>query len=129
MVDQVDRLTIQDGISGPMKAAEDQLRRTADAADVVEKTVTRVGASAKTLVNRYDDATRMARTLEKAQRDLASSIDVRTRDAYAKGLGTSLDLVTSGAALRQSDLNLAVLQLQAAQARVDAVLSQAECLY
>lgn len=79
--------------------------------------------------DRAVSVTATARDFAQAQRDLASSIDVRTRDAYAKGLGTSLDLVTSGAALRQSDLNLAVLQLQAAQARVDAVLSQAECLY
>jgi outer membrane protein TolC len=69
------------------------------------------------------------RDFAQSQRDLANSVDRRTREAYAKGLGTSLDLVTSGAALRQAEINLAVLQLQAAQARVDAVLANADCVF
>lgn len=87
MVDQVDRLTIEDGISGPMKAAAEQLRKTAEAADVVEKSVTRAGASAVSLVNRFDSATKLTKTLERAQRDLAAAQDTMAA-AVANGTHT-----------------------------------------
>jgi outer membrane protein TolC len=64
-----------------------------------------------------------------AERDLAARVDGRVRDGYARGLGTSLDLVVSGQALRQSDINLALLEFQVAQARADAILANAECVY
>lgn len=64
-----------------------------------------------------------------AERDLAARVDWRVRDGYSRGLGTSLDLVVSGQALRQADINLALLQFQVAQARADAVLTNAECVY
>ncbi|HET9627340.1 MAG TPA: TolC family protein [Kofleriaceae bacterium] len=70
-----------------------------------------------------------ARDVAKQQRDLAARVDERTREGYAKGLGTSLDLVTSAQALRQADLNLAVLDCQLAQARAGAVLVNAECMF
>jgi outer membrane protein, multidrug efflux system len=63
------------------------------------------------------------------ERDLAARVDGRVRDGYARGLGTSLDLVVSGQALRQSDINLALLEFQVAQARADAILANAECVY
>lgn len=70
-----------------------------------------------------------ARDVAKQQRDLAARVDDRTREGYAKGLGTSLDLVTSAQALRQADLNLALLDFQLAQARAGAVLVNAECMF
>lgn len=70
-----------------------------------------------------------ARDVAKEQRDLAARVDDRTRQGYASGLGTSLDLVTSAQALRQADINLALLDYQVAQARADAVLVNAECVY
>jgi multidrug efflux system outer membrane protein len=70
-----------------------------------------------------------ARDVAKQQRDLAKRIDDRTRDGYAHGLGTSLDLVTSAAALRQAEIDLAILDFQVAEARADAVLTNGECLY
>jgi multidrug efflux system outer membrane protein len=63
------------------------------------------------------------------ERDLAARVDGRVRDGYARGLGTSLDLVVSGQALRQADINLALLEFQVAQARADAILANAECVY
>jgi outer membrane protein, multidrug efflux system len=63
------------------------------------------------------------------QRDLAERIDRRTRDGYAHGLGTSLDLVTSAQALRQAEINLALLDFQVGQAHANAVLTNAECVY
>jgi multidrug efflux system outer membrane protein len=65
----------------------------------------------------------------RAQRDLAARIDVRTRSAYAQGSGTSLDLVTSAQALREAEINLALIEFQFAEARADAVLQNAECIY
>jgi multidrug efflux system outer membrane protein len=63
------------------------------------------------------------------QRDLAARIDVRTREGYARGLGTSLDLVISAQALRQAELDLAILEFQAGDARANAVLVDAECAF
>jgi outer membrane protein TolC len=70
-----------------------------------------------------------SREVAKQQRDLAERIDQRTRDGYAHGLGTSLDLVVSAQALRQADINLAILEFQVDQARANAILINAECLY
>jgi outer membrane protein TolC len=73
--------------------------------------------------------TTAARDVARQQRDLAQTIDARTREGYAKGVGTSLDLVTSAQALRQAEINLALLDFQLAQARAGAVLANAECVY
>lgn len=70
-----------------------------------------------------------ARDVAKQERDLADRIDQRTRDGYAHGLGTSLDLVISAQALRQADIDLAILEFQVDQARANAVLTNAECVY
>jgi outer membrane protein TolC len=70
-----------------------------------------------------------ARNVAKDQRDLAARIDGRTREGYARGAGTSLDLVTSAQALRQAEINLVLLDFELAQARAGAVLANAECVY
>jgi multidrug efflux system outer membrane protein len=70
-----------------------------------------------------------ARDVSKRQVDLDQRIDDRTRDGYANGLGNSLDLVTSAEDLRQAQIDLALLEYQVAEARADAVLINAECLY
>jgi outer membrane protein TolC len=70
-----------------------------------------------------------SRDVAARQRDLAASVDRRTREGYAHGLGTSLDLVTSAQALRQAEIDLALLDFQFAQARANAVLVNAECVY
>ncbi len=72
---------------------------------------------------------RASRDVAVQQRQLADRIDRRTRDGYAHGLGTSLDLVTSAQALRQADITLALLDFQVAQAQAGAVLTNAECVY
>jgi hypothetical protein len=56
-------------------------------------------------------------------------VDARIRDGYAHGLGTSLDLVISAQALRQADIDLAILEFQVEDARANAVLVDAECVY
>jgi outer membrane protein TolC len=70
-----------------------------------------------------------SRDVAKTQRDLAKSIDGRTREGYLHGLGTSLDLVTSAQSLRQADINLVLLEFQLSEARANAVLSNADCGY
>jgi outer membrane protein TolC len=75
------------------------------------------------------DVTRASRDVAQVQRDLAQRVDQRTREGYLHGLGTSLDLVTSAQALRQTEINLVLLQFQASQARVLAILSKADCVY
>jgi multidrug efflux system outer membrane protein len=70
-----------------------------------------------------------SRDVAKIQRDLAARIDQRTRDGYAHGLGTSLDLVISAQALRQAEISLALLEFQVAMGRANAVLVNAECAY
>ncbi len=70
-----------------------------------------------------------ARDVAKRTVDLDKRIDDRTRNGYANGFGNSLDLVTSAQDLRQAEIDLALLEYQVAQARADAVLTNAECLY
>ena len=70
-----------------------------------------------------------SRDVAQTQRDLAKSIDGRTREGYLHGLGTSLDLVTSAQSLRQAEINLVLLEFQLSEARADAVLANAACNY
>jgi outer membrane protein TolC len=70
-----------------------------------------------------------SRDVAQRERDLADRIDHRTREGYAHGLGTSLDLVVSAQALRQAEITLALLDFQLGQARANAVLTNAECVY
>lgn len=67
--------------------------------------------------------------VSRRQVDDAQRVDDRTRSGYASGLGTSLDLVTSAQNLRQAQIDFALLQYQVAEARADALLTNAECLY
>jgi multidrug efflux system outer membrane protein len=75
------------------------------------------------------DVDTQARDVAKQQRDLSQRIDERTRNGYASGLGTSLDLVISAQALRSAEINLVLLDFQLAEARAGAVLVNAECVY
>jgi outer membrane protein TolC len=60
-------------------------------------------------------------------REQAANVDRITQAAYREGQGTSLDLVTAAAALRQSEINLALAEYGAVKARILAVLSLATC--
>jgi outer membrane protein TolC len=70
-----------------------------------------------------------SREVAARQRDLAARIDARTREGYAHGLGTSLDLVTSAQSLRQTEIDLALYDFRVGSARAAAALINAECLY
>jgi multidrug efflux system outer membrane protein len=70
-----------------------------------------------------------SRDVALTQRDLAQRVDARTREGFARGFGTSLDLVISAQALRQAEIDLAVQDLELGEARAGAVLANAECVY
>jgi multidrug efflux system outer membrane protein len=70
-----------------------------------------------------------SRDVAKQQRDLADRVDHRTRDSYAQGQGTSLDLVISAQALRQAEINLVLLEVQVGEARANTALTNAKCIY
>ncbi|WP_228556802.1 TolC family protein [Myxococcus sp. AB025B] len=62
-----------------------------------------------------------------ASRDLAERTDQLTRRAFEVGRGSSLELVQSGAALREAELNLVLREFQRVQAHLDAFLMEARC--
>jgi outer membrane protein TolC len=66
-------------------------------------------------------------TTSAASRELAARTDQLTRRAYEVGRGSSLELVQSGAALRQAELSLALREFELVQARLDAFLTEAQC--
>lgn len=104
------------------KAATEQARQTLEA--------TRINAIVSSArAERAVTVLQSSRDVLREQRDLAVRVDQRTRNGYVQGLGTSLDLVTSAQALRQSEISLALLDFQVAQARANAYLVNAECTY
>ncbi len=68
-----------------------------------------------------------SRRVAEEARNLALEVDRLTRAAYQTGKGTSLDLVTSAAALRQAEVNLALQELALVQARINDLLTLANC--
>ena len=104
------------------RAALEQARQA-----LVTTRLNAVVASAQT--ERAVTCVTQSRDVAQQQRDLAARIDQRTRDGYARGLGTSLDLVISAQALRQAEIDLALLEFQVGEARANAVLANAECVY
>ncbi len=67
------------------------------------------------------------RVVSARARDLAAEVDRLTRAGFMTGQGTSLDLVTAAAALRQADINLALAEYGLVKAKVLAVLALATC--
>jgi outer membrane protein TolC len=110
------------GLLRDSRAAADQAEQALEAARLAA-----VVASAR--AHRAVAVTGASRDVARQQRDLAQRIDQRVREGYARGLGTSLDLVISAQALRQTEISLAVLEFQTAEARANAVLANAEWVY
>jgi multidrug efflux system outer membrane protein len=104
------------------RAAEEQARAALD-----ETRLNAIMGAAR--AKRAVDVARTERDVSKTERDLAAQIDTVTRDAYARGHGTSLDLVTSAEQLRSAEINLVLLDFQYAEARASAVLENAQCTF
>jgi outer membrane protein TolC len=60
-------------------------------------------------------------------RDHAADVDRLTRVAFQEGRGTSLELVTAAANLRQGELQLAQRELEHVRAKLLALLALARC--
>lgn len=110
---------------GAMKDTEAALEQARQALAATRINAVVSAAQASRGVSVYEDSRRVAQK----QRDLAVRIDRRTRDSYARGAGTSLDLVLSAQSLRQAEINLVLVEVQVDQARASAVLTNAECIY
>ncbi len=104
------------------RAALEQARQA-----LVRTRLSAIVGSAQVL--RSVDVLRASRDVALRQRDLAAEVDRRTREGYAHGLGTSLDLVISAQALRQAEIQLALLDFQVDEARANSALINAECVY
>jgi outer membrane protein TolC len=68
-----------------------------------------------------------SREVASRARDLAAEVDRLTRAGFMTGQGTSLDLVTAAAALRQAEINLALADFGLIKAKILAVLALATC--
>ncbi len=68
-----------------------------------------------------------SRDVAARSRDLAAEVDRLTRAGFMTGQGTSLDLVTAAAALRQAEINLALAEYTLVKAKILAVLALASC--
>jgi outer membrane protein TolC len=60
-------------------------------------------------------------------REAAAVTDQLTGEAFREGVGTSLELVQSAEELREAERTLALRELDLVQARVDALMAEAEC--
>ncbi len=72
---------------------------------------------------------RASRDVAARRRDLADRIDHRTRDGVRSGSGNEPRPRDIREALRQAEIDLALLDFQVGQARANAVLANAECVY
>lgn len=95
----------------------------------------RLEAIRRTAVIQLEQARRGVMVAEQSRkvasdtRALAAETDRLTRTAFREGRGTSLELVSAAAALRQAEINLALREFELVRARVLALLALADCNY
>jgi outer membrane protein TolC len=102
------------------RALEDEARQTLESTR--RQAIIQV-EQARRSVTVAEDSERVARNA----RALAAENDRLTRAGYIEGQGTSLELVTAAAALREADITLALRQFDLVKARVTAILALANC--
>ena len=68
-----------------------------------------------------------SRVVAARNRDLALDLDKLTRAGFMVGQGSSLELVTAAAGLRQAEINLALREFDLLRSRLLAVLTRANC--
>jgi outer membrane protein TolC len=102
------------------RALEDEARQTLEA-------TRRQAAVQVEQARRSVTVAEAAEMVAKNARVLAAETDRLTRTGYIEGQGTSLELVTAAAALREADITLALRQFDLVRARVTAILALANC--
>lgn len=76
-------LEVQDSVSPGARSAADALNKLSDVAVTTETSLGKVSATASSLVNRFDPATKSANALERAQRALADANETLARSVAA----------------------------------------------
>ncbi len=107
-----------------------RLRQTRAEAEVARQAVVELERNVTVEVaqaRRGVDVAVSARDIASRERGLAEENDRLTRRAFEVGTGTSLELIQTAAALRQSELALVVREFELEQARVAAFLAEASC--
>ncbi|MET0344278.1 MAG: TolC family protein [Polyangiales bacterium] len=108
---------------GSLRAAKAQRSQAAQRRMLADRTATIEVARAERGIGVAESARAIAtRALEQATRN-----DALTRRAYDVGVGTSLELVTSAALLRQQQLNLALREFDVLRAKVAAIFALSDC--
>lgn len=98
----------------------------AQAAQAAEATRRNVGVEVSRARRGVEVAEALLKTAAESL-ELADRTDRLTRRAFEVGRGSSLELVQSGAALRQAQLALVLREFELVQARLDAFLTEARC--
>jgi len=102
------------------RALEDEARQTLEA-------TRRVALVQVAQARRSVSVAEASEMVAKNARVLAAENDRLTRTGYIEGQGTSLELVTAAAALREAEITLALRQFDLVRARVTAILALANC--
>lgn len=108
---------------GQLRDANLQVLEAQDRLDGVRRNATIQVVQAQRAVLVAQDS----RAVAARARDLAAEVDRLTRAGFMTGQGTSLDLVTAAAALRQAEINLALSDFGLVRAKILAVLALATC--
>jgi len=108
---------------GALRAAKAQRSQAEERRELAARTAHVEVARAQRGIGVAESARAIAaRALTQAERN-----DALTRRAYDVGVGTSLELVTSAALLRQQQLNLALREFEVLRAKVAAIFSLSDC--
>ena len=99
----------------------------ADQSETTREALRRTSTVDIVQARRAVDVAEQSRANSEQIRNLANDVDRMTRALFQTGKGTSLDLVTSAAALRQAEVDLAVDELALVQARIASLLTLADC--
>jgi outer membrane protein TolC len=108
---------------GALKQTEAAAKTAENNLELVRRRATLEVVQSRRLV----DVTRSAMEVAHRARDHAADVDRLTRVAFQEGRGTSLELVTAAANLRQGELQLAQRELEHVRAKLLALLALARC--
>ncbi len=108
---------------GNLRDAQLQVLEAQDRLDAVRRTA----VIQVVQTDRGVTVAQQSRDVAERSRNLAAEVDRLTRAGFMTGQGTSLDLVTAAASLRQAEINLAISDANLIKARILAVLALSSC--